>query len=268
MADLTGPGIEQLAELRARSNGTVDDKGKLTLPPKPDAGDRDGLCVWLTGVLGLTPEHPVVAGRRFGGANGSAVLERRGTRDIHFNPYSRLTNAARFRETICGQLRDRDGQLPGFKNEHLHQIEHVVRMLAAGFEAEDDAAVTDGIISTFLHDAERAEEGHTTYGTSQERYAAAVALRPGGDFARMPRYLVDRDTGEYVVRVSDMAYAARRHTGNTMPSDVLDARIAEYGWERVQLRGWEKSGRAGRADGGHARVSVYRGHLVGGENDA
>ena len=141
----------------------------------------------------------------------------------------------------------------------MHVIEHVVRTLAAKREEEDERELAVAIVTHFLHDADHAPD-QTTYGGGVEKYAAAEALRPGLD--RVPRYFIDHQTGEYVVRAGDMATAARRYTGATVPRAMLDARMRAIDWSRVRLEGWERPGRNDR--GGHAKVSVYRGHLADG----
>ena len=101
------------------------------------------------------------------------------------------------------------------------------------------------------------EDELTTYGTAAQRYEAATALRPdlGGK-----RYFQDKNTGEYVIRVSDLQKMAREVYGGSIERGWLDARMEALGWERRTLDGHARPGTAGR-HGPHAKVSVYRGHL-------
>jgi hypothetical protein len=261
-------GLEQLASVQAARNGhrgeygvSFDDKGKLKLPPKPEHDDVDGLCKWLTGVFNLDAKHPVTDGERQGlhGPEGHVELRRVGAPPLRFEPVTRLSNPTRLREVLEGCSLHTDGEAPGFKAEHTYAIAHVVRMLCGHFERLSAEAETVGIVDAFLGDAVAVEE-HTTYGTTGQRYEAAVALqRTSGEF-EAARYLVDSDTGELVLRVSDLAGTARRQFGS-LPRGWLDARMRGIGWQRLELRGFGLPGRQGRRQGPHARVNVYRGHL-------
>ena len=116
-----------------------------------------------------------------------------------------------------------------------------------------------GVVNAFLADAAPVE-GQTTYGDTGQRYEAAAALRPDSEYAQA-RYLLDSATGEYVVQVGDLLGSARRTLGTSLARGWLDARMHGIGWSRGELRGFGLPGRAGRRQGPHARVSVYRGHL-------
>lgn len=121
-----------------------------------------------------------------------------------------------------------------------------------------------GIIGTFISGAVAIEE-HTTYGSSAQRYEAAVALqRDLDDMSGMPRgpvrYLVDTNTGELVIRVGDLQAAARSHIGSSLPRGWLDARMRALGWDRHALDGHAVDGRAGRHNA-HARTFIHRGHV-------
>jgi hypothetical protein len=71
------------------------------------------------------------------------------------------------------------------------------------------------------------------------------------------RYLIDSESGELVIAVSDLADAARRHVGTSLRHGWLDARMDSLGWERVTLQGHALPGRDGRRQGPHARLYVY-----------
>jgi hypothetical protein len=236
---------------------------KLVLPPKPQAADVAGQCAWLTCVFNLDPAHPITGGKREGlaGPDGHAVLHRAGAPPLRFEPIRRLSTPAKLAEDLEGWNQPFDGEVYGYTTEHARKVHHVVRMLcgvAGTRTAEDETAA---IIGTFLRGAD-AIEGHTTCGTSGQRYEAATALRETRD--RAPHYLIDLNTGELVICVSDLMFAARRYIGGSVPRGWLDARMAGLGWDRRQLQGFALPGRASAPDGRrgpHARVDVYRGHL-------
>jgi hypothetical protein len=161
--------------------------------------------------------------------------------------------------------------VPAFKGDHCREINHVIRMLigiSGRLTAADEAG---GIVGTFLSGAQPVE-GLTTFGTVRQRYEAATALQRGIDeMSGRPtgpmKYLLDAATGEFVIRVADLAYAARGAVGTSLPHGWLDARIDALGWTRVRLSGYSQPGREGRATGTHARCDVYRGHLVSEDSD-
>ena len=165
---------------------------------------------------------------------------------------------------------DNDPSL-GFTNAHARTIAHVVRLLCGVSRAPSVVQETAGIVGTFLHGAV-AVEGFTTYGQTSQRYDALVALRrereqKTGRYTGDPRFLVDKQTGEFVIRVSDLQAAAREHTGSSVPHGWLDARMEHLGWRRCRLEGYGLLGRAGRRQGPHARADVYRGHLPASPDD-
>jgi hypothetical protein len=63
-----------------------------------------------------------------------------------------------------------------------------------------------------------------------------------------------------VIRVSDLAEAARRHTGTSLARGWLDARMENLGWGRSCVDVHALPGRSGRT-GPHTRMEVYRGLL-------
>jgi Bifunctional DNA primase/polymerase, N-terminal len=238
-----------------------DDKGKLRLPEKPAADDIDGMCGWLTGVFSLDPAHPIVGGERQGlhGPDAHVVLRRRGALPLRFEPVTRIANPTRLREVLEGCMLHTDGEPPGFKNEHTYAIAHVVRMLCGHSERLSAEAETVGLVGDFLSDA-KPVEGFTTYGTSGRRYEAALQLQRPAGLDEAPRYLVDSDTGEFVVRVGDLAAMVRRRYGG-LKRGWLDGCMAAIGWRRVEVQGYGLPGRGGRRQGPHLRANVYRGFL-------
>jgi hypothetical protein len=262
--------LEQKRQQKRRPS--VDAKGKLKLPPKPEHDNIAGLCSWLTAVFLLDPEHPITGAVRQGqhGPEGHVELSRRGALPIRFEPLTRLVHPARLREVLAGAALHTDDEPPGFKAEHTYAIEHVVRMLCGHSERRSDREEALGLVGDFLLDAADPIEGRTTHGDSGQRYEALVALRRALDERTgrplgPPRYLIDADTGEYVIRVGDLATVARRQFGS-LPRGWLDGRMEGIGWRRVEIQGYALPGRAGR-QGPHAHVQVYRGHLSPGGDD-
>jgi hypothetical protein len=246
--------------------------GKLALPATPAPDDRGGQCAWLTAAFALDPAHPVTGGAREGlrGAAGHVVINRAGAPPLRFEPATHLNQPQRLIEDLSWQMLPSDGAVPAFKGEHCRAVAHVVRMLTDAAQEVTDAQETAGIIGTFLSAAEPVE-GLTVYGTTAQRYEAASGLQRDLDAMSgrpigAPRYLIDADTGELVIRASDLAEAARRHVGSTLPRGWLDARIVNLGWTRAALDGHAVSGREGR-QGPHARCNVYRGHPPAGDAD-
>lgn len=246
---------------------TFDDKGNLVLPPAPGHDDHARLCAWLTGVFALNPAHPIIGGAHQGhaGPEGHVELQRAGCPPLRFEPASKINSPQRIHEALNWTMVPSDGAVPAFKSAHCRQIAHVVRMLCGltdRMTAEDEAG---GIVGTFLG-AAQAIEGLTTYGTVPQRYEAATALQPSidedtGRPVGAMHYLVDALTAELVIRVADLATAARVHTGTGLPHGWLDARMGALGWDRIRLSGYSESGRNGRRSGHHARCDAYRGLL-------
>jgi hypothetical protein len=265
-------GRDDLRAARGAANGkpgalavTLDEKGKLQLPPVPGAHDVAGQCAWLTAVWGLDGRHPITRGERQGlaGPDGHAELFRAGAPSIRLEPIKVVHTPARLVEAISGWATPTDGATPALKGEHCRLIAHVVRMLcgaSATITAEQEATA---ILGTFQQCA-RAIEGLTTHGTGAQRFEAADALGGFDPADRELRYLVDANTGELVIRVSDLAEVARRHVGGSLPRGWLDARLSAIGFQRVTLDGRAVDGRSGRHSP-HARCAVYRGILPRGE---
>jgi hypothetical protein len=244
------------------------------LPDVPAHDDIAGLCAWLTAVLRLGMEHPVTGAVHQGlrGAEGHVEVRRAGAPSIRFEPAGAIGTSRRMLSTLGWQLQPTDSEPYGFRDEHCRRIAHVLRLLCGAVAEATEVQETAGIVGTFLGGAVAVEE-YTVYGTGAQRYEAAMALqrdldantgRPLGP----PRYLIDSNTGELVIRTSDLQDAARRHVGSSLARGWLDARMDSLGWERHTLDGHALDGRAGRHSH-HARSVVYCGHLptVGGEGD-
>lgn len=270
MSELAAIVAGATAPHHANGNGalgvTFDAKGKLVLPPTPAADDVAGQCAWLTAVFALDRQHPITGGAREGlrGAAGHVVLTRASAPPLRFEPASRINQPARLIEDLSWQTLACDGAVHALKGEHCRQIAHVVRTLTDATHAPTDAQETGSIVGTFQSGAQ-AIEGHTTYGTTAQRYEAANALQRDlddttGRALGAARYLIDANTGELVIRVGDLAEAARRHVGSSLARGWLDARMVGLGWQRITLDGHATPGRHGRA-GPHLRVTAYRGTL-------
>jgi hypothetical protein len=200
-------------------------------------------------------------------------LTRAGAHGIRFEPFKVLNTPARLVEALSGWALPTDGATPAFKTEHCRAITHVVRMLCGTTETITAEQESAAILSAYLNAATRVE-GFTTYGTTGQRYEAAQALanplaakldrtpsaanRHGSFIA--PAFLVDANSGEYVIRVSDLAESARRHVGASLVRGWLDGRLSALGWARVTLDGHRRAGREGRTSP-HARCDIYRGLL-------
>ena len=247
---------------------TDDKTPKLKLPQVPEHDDQLGQIAWLNSVLQLDPAHPITHGVRQGvrGADAHAELRRASAPPIRFEPISLVYIARKLRPVIGTQLLPTDGKPYGFKDEHAADIAHVLQLLCQASQARTEEDETTGVVGTYLS-AAVAIEGLTTYGPGVQRYEAAVALQAELDETGRPtrarRYLIDRDTGELVIRVGDLQTAAREHIGSGLPRGWLDARMEGIGWARVKLDGHGAGGRDGREGHGHAKPDVYRGHLPG-----
>jgi hypothetical protein len=273
MTNVTDLATHQAASRRPSDyNVTFNDKNKLVLPEVPKPEDLPGMCAWLTCVFSLSRAHPITGGTREGlrGPEGHVVLHRADAPAIRFEPATRINTAAKLIETLSWQTQPADGPLHALGNPHCRDITYVVRMLCGAHDTVTENQETIGIIGTFLQNAEPIE-GYTTHGTPAQRFEAAVALRCDTDAATgrptgPSHYLIDDNTGEFVIRVSDLAEAARRHIGSSVPRGWLDGRIQSLGWQRIRLDGHAQPGRAGR-QGAHARVTAYRGHLPEADDD-
>ncbi len=242
------------------------ENNKLVLPEMPASDDIAGCCAWLTCVFNLNPAHPITKGEHQGqrGPDGHISLTRADAPPIRFEPATKINTPGKLIETLSWRMLPTDGPIHALASTHCRQIAHVVRMLCGAVQSMSDEQETEGIVGTFMH-AAISLEGATTYGTTGQRYEAAMALRREVDQATgrpigPARYFIDVNTGEYVIAVSDLAEAARRHVGSSLPRGWLDARMEDLGWARITLQGYGQPGRDGRK-GPHARINAYRGHL-------
>lgn len=243
---------------------TDDKTPKLILPGVPRHDDVVALAAWVTSVFRLDVRFPVVKGRHHGvrGPEGHIELVRAGAQSINFEPAAVVSSARRFGPVLEWQLEPTDGEMYGFKDDHCKRIAHVLRLLCGASESQTESQETENIVGTFLHGA-RLVEGRTVHGTSAQRYEAASGLssdgdgRSGGGWGT--NYLVDSETGETIIRVSDLQETARRVIGSSLPRGWLDARITSIGWKRYRLDGHAAPGREGRRGGSHVRIDVYRG---------
>jgi hypothetical protein len=239
---------------------------KLVLPEIPHHEDIVGLCGWLTVVLRLDRRHPATGAVHQGlrGADGHVELRRAGVAPIRFEPAGAILSARKLHPILAWQLEPTDGEPYGFRDEDCRKIAHVLRLLCGAAAEATEAQETTGIVGTFLAAAEPVE-GLTSYGTGAERYEALTAMqRPLDDVSGRalgpPRYLIDANTGELVIRASDLQAAARLHVGASLERGWLDARLDALAFERLTLDGRAVAGRAGRHSP-HARAIIYRGHL-------
>lgn len=239
---------------------TGDRVPKLILPVVPAHDDHAGLLAWQTSVMGLDPRHPATRAVHEGqaGPDGHVHISRAGAPPIRFEPASIVNTARKFLPALGWQLQPTDREPFGFKDEHCRRIAHVLRLACGTSKAPDAKQEAAAIAGTFLGRSE-AVEGYTGYGTSPQRYEAAEALRRD-DYGSPARYLIDSQTGELCIRVSDLQAAAREHVGASLPHGWLQARMEHLGWDRVRLDGHRSPGREGRG-GPHARCDVFRGHL-------
>jgi hypothetical protein len=262
-------GSENGAGPRAPS---VDAKGKLELPPVPELEDVAGLCAWLTAVFTVNPGHPIVGGKRLGvfGPEGLAELYRGDARPVRFEPFKLIASPMRLIESLMSQRLPSDGEVLPLKGDHCRRIALAINRLCGASQTITAEQESAGVVGTFTM-AAVAVEGHTTYGTSGQRYEAVKALSReldgySGRATGPTRYLIDANTGELVIGVSDLQDAARRHMGGTVAHGWLDGRIDALGWQRITLQGYALPGREGRR-GPHLRISVYRGLLPSDDGD-
>lgn len=256
-------GVERVKRYRVGKDGSA-----LKLPDLPRSDDVPGQCAWLTSVFNLDKERPITGAEWQGlrGPNGHVVLRRADAQQIRFEPATKINTPLKLIETLSWQRERSDGALYPFKNDHCRSIAEVIRLLCdtSNVLTEEQEAV--GVVATFMQGAEPLYD-YTTYGTTQQRYEAMIALRgtvgEGGKVLlhRDRRfYLVDAQTREIVIRVSDLMEAARRHTGGSLKHGWLDALMENLGWKRGTVQGYASFGRAARKEG-HLRSSFYRGHL-------
>lgn len=248
-------GLDDLRDVE-RAHATA----RLVLPDVPAHDDVSALLAWLTGAFALDPAHPIVRAERFGrGPEALVRLERAGAQPIRFEPFKLVSSPVKLFETLGGWTDPTDGATPAFKAEHCRQIYQVLRMACGATAAITDEQETAGLVGHFLSAAQLAE-GFTIYGRAADRYDALEQLKPSAA-AFLKQALVDRNTGEYVVRVGDLAEAARRYLGASIPHGLLDGRMGALGWTRKSLGAHSEPGRDGRRSGKHLHFDVYVGFL-------
>lgn len=275
---MTEPAADFAAKVREKAAAryavtfTDDKTPKLMLPAVPEHDDLPGQLEWITSVFQLDPDHPATGVAREGrrGKDGHIEIRRAGAAPIRFEPTGAIYTARQLVPMLGPQLLPTDGKMYSFKDEHCRDIAHVLLLAAGACEAPDIAQEAAGIVSTFMFRA-TPFEGYTTYGTTSQRYEAAHALRRDIDeYSGRPRgaarYLIDENTGEIVVRATDLLDAAREHVGSSLPHGWLDARMQNLGWSRATLEGRALPGREGRR-GPHLRCDVYRGFPPGDDAD-
>jgi len=237
---------------------------KLQLPASPRPDQPAHLRAWLNCAFNLRPDRPIVDGERHGqaGPTGHIELRRRNAPPIRFEPATRITSPAKLAETLNACKVHVDGETYGFTGEHTRQIEHVVRMLCGPSTARSAEDETRAIIDELVNGA-TCVTGRTLRGTSGQRYEALAALRRDrathGAFTEPPKYLIDADSGEAVVRAADLARVAREEVGS-FPHGWLDGRMEALGWRRARVQGYQLPGRGGRR-GPHLHYDVFIGRL-------
>ncbi len=246
------------ARERRRQRFAVKVEGKPPkpkLPELPDYDDLVGQCDFLTAVLHLDGDHPVISGRHSGlaGGRGHIALDRLDAPALEFKPASRIAKGETLAADLVWQLEDGDCEPYSWSNHQATTIARVVRWLCDASSAITSRQETAQILTTYLEAAADPEDGNT-YGTTGERYDAVVALRPIDDQYGKPgrsRYLIDphrvdaegtpNPEGEpdpqIVIRVSDLAAVARKLLGSSIAHGWLDAQMEEFGWQRIELQG-------------------------------
>ena len=255
-------------ERRQRRFQVTWDKRKPPKPELPELPAHDDLvaqCDWLTAVLHLDPKRPVTGGvhRGLAGGHGHIMLDRLDGPALEFKPASRISKGDTLSADLVWQLEPTDDEPYPWGNQQATKIARVVHWLCDASRAITSQQQTAQILTTFIEGSEQVEGN--TYGSTAERYEAAVALRPELDekYGRVKfrHYLADTTRPEIAVRVSDLAQTARTLLGSSIAHGWLDAQMEEFGWERVELQGHSLAGREGRVHGAHARVDVYRGPI-------
>jgi hypothetical protein len=256
------PSLTERRRRRFEVKWTETKPKKPILPDLPTYRDLDGQRAWMTAVLHLDPKRPIVGGTHSGlaGGRGHITLDRLDAPAIEFNPASRIGKGDTLGGDLVWQLDPSDGEPYPWTNLQATKIARVVRLMCDASRAVTSRQETVQILTTYIEAAEEVEGN--TYGTTGERYEAAVLLRPELDEhgnVRVRRYLIDTTKPMIVIRVSDLAHVARQVTGSTLAHGWLDAQIDRFGWERARLQGQSIHGREGRVRGRHGGADVYRG---------
>jgi hypothetical protein len=241
----------------------------LMLPDRPERDDLPANLKWLTSVFNLDPEKPIIRGEWQGlrGPRGHIVLYRMGADYIRFEPATQLLTPAKLIESLAFERDHSDGPIHTYLALHAREIADVAFLVCDASRAISDAEQFFSILSTYMQGSDPVTDC-TTYGTAPQRFEAMQLLRgyysTDGRFVRFGspherRYLIDVDTGELVVRASDLTRAARDYIGGSLKHGWLDALVDSVGWARVEIQGYAESGREGRK-GEHVSTIVYRGH--------
>lgn len=261
-AGLGAAGVDdELAERRdGKARGRYEvawDNNKPKMPDLPNHDDAVGQYTWVTSVLHLDLSKPVVKAAHQGlsGGAGHVVLERFDAPDIRFEPASKIGSAQKLSDELVWQLQPTDGEPYPWNNQQAKRIARVIRWLC-GAARQSTARLETELIVTTLLEASTAKQGRT-HGSSTERAEVAILLRPVDGISA---HVVDLESGEYVVRVSDLQHVARQLVGGSVAYGWLDARMEALGWERVRLDGHTLD--RGGARGQHGRADAYRGRLT------
>jgi hypothetical protein len=233
---------------------------KPVLPERPSHEDVSGQCSWVTAVLNFDQSHPVVRAKHHGlsGAGGHVILYRLEAPEVRFEPASKIGNTQKLVEEMVWQLLPTDGEPYPWANSQATIIARIVHLLCGADKSATTHTETEHIITTFLEAAKPCEG--TTYGTASQRAELAGDLRgESGAYT----FGVDDETGEFVIRVSDLQRMAREIVGGSVAYGWLNARMESLGWERVRLDG-HKLPKSPATQGVHVRADVYRGFLNGG----
>ncbi len=244
--------------------GAKGKPAKLIMPGIPNHDDLAGQLAWLTSVLNLDRGHPVTKAVRYGkhGQDGAVELERADALPLRFEPAAVMNTSRRLLPALGWQLLPTDAQPHGFKDEDCRTVAHVVQLAVGVCKAPTAAQDAAGVVSTFISRSTPIH-GHSTYGTITEKWPGLNALvKPDRDSRYgASNYLVDSNTGELAIRVSDLKLAARDHEGSSLPHGWLDYRMEALGWKRVMVEGRQRPGREG-LKGPHLAMLFWRGMWV------
>ncbi len=246
--------------------GWTDSKPKkLILPDVPAHDDLMGQLSWLTSVLNLDREHPITKVVRYGkrGPDGVIEMTRAGAGPLNFEPLVSMNTARRLNAARGWDGIPTDPEPHGIKDEHCMRIVKVTSMACENCLSPTEVQEAEALVGMFVMCAKEID-GFTTYGTVVERYEALAALSREANATNeyekiQPCYLIDSNTGELVIRVSDMREAARTYSGDQLTRGWLDSHMARIGFKRARVQGYAEPGTAGRKGSGHKRVDFYRG---------
>src|SRR4051812_43104893 len=179
---------------------------KFSLPSLPGGREPLELCEWLTRAFALDADHPITdAVHGTGGADGYIRLNRRGAKPMRFEPAKTISVPMRLRAERPWQTIATDQPTPPYTAADCTAIADVIGWLCRAEREENQREEILGVVGVFMAGADEVQ-GYTTYGRGPERAEAVGALRPRG---AAPHYLIDRNTGEIVIRADDLASSAR-----------------------------------------------------------